>query len=396
MTKVDFNNIESTNVAPIFVVIAARYNGKWLYVRHKERKTYEMPGGHIEAGEDYSAAAKRELFEETGAKDCVLDFVSVYTVKIAEKLSAGYLFYAEVKELLELPDYEIAEVKLFDGLPEDLTYPLIQPHLFEHVILWATAHGKAWQTTALNATLTQNRASWDIIADEFFGVTALPTYGCLCPTEEQLHLFPELTGKKVLDIGCGSGHSLKWCGDKGASELWGLDFSTKQLENADKYLAEHRYSPRLFNSPMEHNPGLPENYFDIVYSIYAIGWTTDLLTTFGLISSYLKQDGVFIFSWDHPFMHCVDENDGALIVSGSYHETEDFTFKKYGNYLTLNNRRLCDYINVLAEVGLAVEKVVEETDSETMSHEPEFSSGYYTSTKAKKFPLSIIIKARKL
>lgn len=244
--------------------------------------------------------------------------------------------------------------------------------------------------------LTQNKTSWNAIADDWFGVTALPTYGCLCPTEDELHLFPNLTGKKVLDIGCGSGHSLRWCGDHGADELWGLDMSDRQLENAERYLHESGYAPKLFCSPMEKNPGLPQGYFDVVYSIFAIGWTVDLHTTFHHISSYLKPGGVFIFSWDHPFMHCVEAEDERLVFSGSYYETEPFTFEKGGNPVTLYNRRLSDYINALALAGFAVEKVVEETDKETLARGCEFSSKYYAPCKAKRFPLSIIIKARKL
>lgn len=71
--------------------------------------------------------------------------------------------------------------------------------------------------------LEQNKNSWDAMADSWFGSTALPCYGCLVPSEEELQLFPALTGKKVLDIGCGSGHSLKWCKEHGAEEIWGLD-----------------------------------------------------------------------------------------------------------------------------------------------------------------------------
>lgn len=264
----------------------------------------------------------------------------------------------------------------------------------------------------MNDIISQNKASWDAIADSFFGVTALPTYGCLCPTEDELHLFPELKNKKVLDIGCGSGHSLKWCGDHGAAELWGLDLSTKQLENAGKFLAESGYAPNLFNSPMEQNPGLPENYFDMAYSIYAIGWTVDLQTTFNNISSYLKKDGIFIFSWDHPFMHCVDAVDEQLVFSGNYYEKEPFTFKKPlgkaanrsntnhskedGYPMTLYNRRLSDYINALSKSGFMVEQLVEETDGETLARDCEFSSRYYSACKAKRFPLSFIIKARKI
>ena len=260
--------------------------------------------------------------------------------------------------------------------------------------------------------LIQNKNSWDAIADSFFGVTALPIYGCLCPTEDELCLFPDLSGKKVLDIGCGSGHSLKWCGDKGAIELWGLDISDRQLENAQKYLAENGYVPRLFCSPMEDNPGLPTGYFDVVYSIYAIGWTVDLQKTFDLISIYLKPGGIFVFSWDHPFMHCVDVQDEKLMFSGSYFEREPFTFlrtgsgkgagrspsayEEGGNPLTLYNRRMSDYINALTDAGMVAVRVVEETDNETMARDCEFSSQYYSPCKAKRFPLSIIVKARKI
>lgn len=164
-----------------------------------------------------------------------------------------------------------------------------------------------------NDILAQNRESWDAIADTFFGVTALPEYGCFIPSEEELRLFPALAGQKVLDIGCGSGHSLKWCGERGAAELWGLDLSDQQIETAAGLLDGYAY--RLFRSPMEQNPGIPEGYFDVVYSIYAIGWTVDMQTTFDLVFSYLKQGGSFIFQL----------GSSAAVLHGSGWRT-DFVF----------------------------------------------------------------------
>lgn len=244
--------------------------------------------------------------------------------------------------------------------------------------------------------LDQNKLSWDAMADTWFGTTALPVYGCLIPTEDELHLFPDLTGKNILDIGCGSGHSLRWCAQKGAAELWGLDLSTKQIENAANYLTENGYSPKLFNVPMEHECGLPESYFDIVYSIYAIGWTTDLKATFRNIASYLKPGGVFIFSWDHPLIRDVDAIDNQLVFSGSYTSDELFPYIQRGQSVAIRNYRLSTYINELADAGFGVERLVEETDQDTLSSSAEFSSGYYSPWKAKKLPLSFIIKARKL
>ena len=49
-----------------FAVIAARYEDHWVFCRHKERTTWEIPGGHRECGESIETAARRELFEETG------------------------------------------------------------------------------------------------------------------------------------------------------------------------------------------------------------------------------------------------------------------------------------------------------------------------------------------
>ena len=50
-----------------FAVIISQSNGKWVICKHKERDTYEAPGGHREVGEDILESAKRELQEETGA-----------------------------------------------------------------------------------------------------------------------------------------------------------------------------------------------------------------------------------------------------------------------------------------------------------------------------------------
>ncbi|MGE7623200.1 hypothetical protein ACQKMD_09140 [Viridibacillus sp. NPDC096237] len=74
-------------------------------------------------------------------------------------------------------------------------------------------------TTILNL----NKESWEKSAERFFGRTALPDYGPFSPSEEQLKLFDDISGLKVLDIGCGSGHSLLFMGSQGAEELWGLD-----------------------------------------------------------------------------------------------------------------------------------------------------------------------------
>ncbi len=131
--KVSFHSTEQVDDSLLkFAVIAAVYKGKWIFCRHKERSTYEIPGGHRESGEAISDTARRELYEETGAESFTLSPICPYSVTREAAPSYGMLFYAEVSVLSNLPEtMEMAEVQLFDKLPVKLTYPHIQPYLFE-------------------------------------------------------------------------------------------------------------------------------------------------------------------------------------------------------------------------------------------------------------------------
>jgi len=118
-----------------YSVISAKFNGSWIFVRHHNRSTWEIAGGHIEEGETSSDAAGRELNEETGAVKFSLECIATYSVTIDGETGWGRLYMAYVTELGPIPDIsEIAEMKLSDHLPENLTHPDIQPHLFEKTI----------------------------------------------------------------------------------------------------------------------------------------------------------------------------------------------------------------------------------------------------------------------
>ncbi len=116
-----------------FAVIVSKFKDKWVFVKHKDRDTWEIPGGHREIGENINETAKRELFEETGAKDFQIRPICDYSVTRNNIPSYGRLFFSKIEELDTLPDYEIKEVKLFDEIPDNLTYAEIQPYLFEKV-----------------------------------------------------------------------------------------------------------------------------------------------------------------------------------------------------------------------------------------------------------------------
>jgi len=123
------------NAELTYVVMGARYRGKWIFVRHRDRQSWELPAGHIEHGEDPDRAAQRELYEEAGVLGSSLRVVSDYCVTEGDVSACGRLYRADVEELGPLPEHEIEEIKLCVELPSHLTYPEVQTHLFSLLTL---------------------------------------------------------------------------------------------------------------------------------------------------------------------------------------------------------------------------------------------------------------------
>ena len=240
-----------------------------------------------------------------------------------------------------------------------------------------------------NLIVDNNRNYWNENADLWFGTTALPEYGVKFVTEDDLHLFGNVSGKKLLEICCGSGHSLKYHAERNAGELWGLDISQKQLDHAKALLSENGYAAKLICSPMEADIDIPKDYFDFVYSIYGIGWTTDLQGTFKKLASYLKKDGIFIFSWHHTLNYCVAwsceerreilEND-KLIFHKSYFDETYFKMPIHNSEVILCNRKISTYVNALAGAGFVIEEMIEQNDMQNIDSDD---------IKAKMVPISV-------
>ena len=132
MTKVNFyDEIEDSQLK--FAVIIARKDGKWVVCKHKDRETWEVPGGHREPGEDIFDTARRELYEETGALEYDMTPICVYSVTAPDnfdgKETFGMLYYADIHTFEEELHSEIEMISIMEELPEKWTYPEIQPKL---------------------------------------------------------------------------------------------------------------------------------------------------------------------------------------------------------------------------------------------------------------------------
>lgn len=242
-----------------------------------------------------------------------------------------------------------------------------------------------------NAIHKTNSSFWDTKGNDVLGTTALPLYGAFV-SEEKCQLFGDVAGKKILEMGCGRGHSLAFMGERHASELWGMDISEEQLGKTKQHLAACGLSAELICSPMEEECGIPKGYFDFVYSIYAIGWTTDLERTFCRIASYLKKDGIFIFSWSHPIHKCVAAENDILAFKKCYFDESWYSVSLDGSTLSLSDRKLSTYVNALAKAGFVIEQMIEQSDDDMMQSCDDNSD---FAKKAKMLPVTFVIRARK-
>jgi SAM-dependent methyltransferase len=245
--------------------------------------------------------------------------------------------------------------------------------------------------------LATNRAGWNQVAPLFHGGTALPEYGPLAPTEDTLRLLDRAPISRVLELGCGSGHSLRYLAERGAQELWGLDLSPVQIAFAEATLRSFAPKVRLIESPMEVNPGIPKNHFDLVLSIYGLGWTTDLPATMALVNEYLQPGGCLVVSGEHPAYSCLEWNGTQFTVSQPYFVEGPREYASWkGVPIVIQRRTLGAFVGQIVQAGLQIEAVVETPLNMAAANENHSDPArWYSVARAHVMPTTLIIKARK-
>jgi SAM-dependent methyltransferase len=248
-----------------------------------------------------------------------------------------------------------------------------------------------------DGTLATNRIGWDRVAPMFHGGTALPEYGPLAPTEDALELLDSKTDVCALELGCGSGHSLRYLAERGARELWGLDLSPVQIGFAQGTLRVFGARVRLTESPMEVDLGIPSGHFDLVLSIYGLGWTTDLRSTMVLVARYLRPGGTFIVSGEHPVYSYLEWNGSQYTVSDPYFTEgprEHASWK--GVPIVIQRRTLGTFVGHVIQAGLQLEALVETPLKPALATEVHADPArWYSVARASLMPTTFIIKARK-
>jgi SAM-dependent methyltransferase len=247
--------------------------------------------------------------------------------------------------------------------------------------------------------LTKNRNAWNHVAPFFYGRTALPEYGPLAPTEHELQLLDRVDGMRALELGCGSGHSLRYLADRGAAEVWGVDLSPVQLDYARATLSGVASSVHLIESAMERDSGLPSNHFDLVFSIYGIGWTTDLGETMRLVATWLRPGGRVVLSGEHPLYSCLGWSGTQYTISGSYSAEgpeEHASWKDKRVPTVIQRRTLATFMNATIAAGLRIDALLEPPlNAAAVRDEHLDPARWYSVDRARLVPTTFIIKATK-
>ena len=179
-------------------------------------------------------------------------------------------------------------------------------------------------------------------------------------------LLPDLTGKSVLDLGCGYGHNCVEFVQKGAAKVVGVDISEKMLAVAKAESTDEKIT--YLNMSMTDIETLGEK-FDLIYSSLAFHYVEDFDTFAKMMYNCLNSGGQLLFSQEHPIItatvdgkgHFNNDKNGNRISYTflDYHRTGKRVTTWYVDGVVKYHRTFSDIINALTNAGFVIEQVVE-------------------------------------
>jgi ubiquinone/menaquinone biosynthesis C-methylase UbiE len=160
-------------------------------------------------------------------------------------------------------------------------------------------------------------------------------------------MLPDLTGLRVVDLGCGFGWFCRWACEAGAAEVLGLDVSENMLAQARDTTGDPAISYRQADLETVE---LPSTSFDLAYSALTLHYIEHLARLFTVVHRALVPGGRFVFSAEHPLYTAqgpeyLDEGPRA----------SDWLAKG----VVKQHRTLATTLNLLAEAGFTVRHVEE-------------------------------------
>ena len=222
------------------------------------------------------------------------------------------------------------------------------------------------------------------------GVDAI-AYGPDIGTEDDFRLLGgNLTGKRVLELGCGAGQNVVAMAKQGAHAI-GLDFSAEQLAGARRLAEREDVKVELHKGDLAELVFLRAESIDVVFSAYALGLVTDLNRVFRQVHRVLKQGAALVFSLPHPASHLIDDDDPVqpLLIRRSYFDRTSVNYDWEGLPLSAHHHTFSDLFTGLGRANFRVDTVLEPEPLADGHRSPHWREVY------KLVPRTLVLRARK-
>lgn len=180
-------------------------------------------------------------------------------------------------------------------------------------------------------------------------------------------LIPDVKGKRILDLGCGYGENDKYCRGLGAKDILGIDISEHMIKIAKENNNDENIKYKVM--AMENINEIEEK-FDIVISSLAFHYVKDYEKLINDIYNLLNDDGILIFSIDHPlriaskFETWMKKNyteiNGKWFLLVSDYNREGIREKEWNGVMVKKyHRNFSSLINGLVNSGFKIDKILE-------------------------------------
>jgi SAM-dependent methyltransferase len=206
-------------------------------------------------------------------------------------------------------------------------------------------------------------------------------------------LLPDLSGKRLLDLGCGFGWIARWAMTQGAASVLGVDLSENMLARARAETADPRV--RYLRADLE-SLDLPHEALDVAYSSLALHYVENFGGIVGAVSQALVSGGHFIFSVEHPIYMAsmtpewLTTDHGRRIWPVDHYAVEGARVTDWlAKGVRKQHRTLGTTLNTLIDAGFAIRRV------EEWSPTPEQVAAQPSLAEELDRPMMVLIAARK-
>jgi SAM-dependent methyltransferase len=144
-------------------------------------------------------------------------------------------------------------------------------------------------------------------------------YGPDIGTENELRLLGNVEGKRVLEIGCGSGQALVLFAKQGAHAI-GVDTSLEHLGVAKRLAEQEKVRVEVHHGDLADLAFMRADSADLVFSAYGMAWVSDLNRVIRQVHRVLREGAPFVFSLPHPAYGMIDDRhpEQPLLVRRPY------------------------------------------------------------------------------